>query len=253
MIDFHIVIPARYESSRLPGKALMDIQGKPMLQHVYERALHSGAKSVLIATDDQRIEEAANAFTDQVMMTSAAHPTGTDRLAEVLTRGDYNDHDIVVNVQGDEPMIPPGNINQVAMDLAAHPEAQVSTLYQPIDTLEKVFDPNVVKIVMDKAGYALYFSRAPIPWHRGVFGKSGQETVSLATDYCWHIGLYAYRVDFVKDYVTKSAAPMEKVESLEQLRVLWHGGKIHVTQAQEKCPQDVNTLEDLEALRQKLR
>lgn len=238
-MDFRIVIPARYQSSRLPGKVLLDIAGKSMLQHVYEKACQSGAKSIVIATDDERIKKTAENFGATVCMTQATHPSGTDRIAEAVNLLNYDDDDIVVNVQADEPLLPVSLIQQVANNLAIHTEAGIATLCERMHDEEKIQNPNTVKVVMDAKGFALYFSRSIIPW-----------SPSFSGEYYRHIGLYAYRVDFIQRYVNWPHCPLEKVESLEQLRALWHGEKIHVGMAQEPSKQDVNTEDDLQKVRE---
>lgn len=243
-MGFSVVIPARYASSRFPGKPLADLGGKPMLQHVYERACESEAERVIIATDDERIARVATGFGAEVCMTSSDHPSGTDRLQEVVhTLGFYAD-DIVVNVQGDEPLIPPRIINQVAHNLMAMPTAGIATLSEPIETVESLLNPNVVKVVTDHQGMALYFSRAPIPWPRDAFMK-GQESMPDGFSWQRHIGLYAYRVKMLNDFVGWAPAPLEHTECLEQLRALWHGVGIHVDAADEAPPAGVDTPEDL--------
>lgn len=243
-MSFSVVIPARYASSRFPGKPLADLAGKPMLQHVYERACESEAVRVVIATDDERIAAVARGFGAEVCMTSSDHPSGTDRLQEVVhTLGFYAD-DIVVNVQGDEPLIPPRIINQVAHNLMALPAAGIATLSEPIETVESLLNPNVVKVVTDHQGMALYFSRAPIPWPRDAF-MQGQGEMPEGFSWQRHIGLYAYRVKMLNDFVAWPPASLEQTECLEQLRALWHGVGIHVDAADEAPPAGVDTPEDL--------
>jgi 3-deoxy-manno-octulosonate cytidylyltransferase (CMP-KDO synthetase) len=237
--SFKVVIPARYASTRLPGKPLLELAGRPMLQYVYERSLQSGASVVIIATDDQRIAEAAHNFDATVCMTSAEHTSGTERLAEVVESQRWGDDDIVVNVQGDEPLIPAVLIQQVANGLANNAAAPVATLAYPIQSAGEATDPNVVKVVLDKQGYALYFSRASIPCHRDG-AKVDNSGVGLR-----HIGLYAYRAGFLKHYRQLQPSPLESIEKLEQLRVLWHGMKIHVGIASEMPGHGVDTREDL--------
>ena len=249
-MSYVVVIPARYSSTRLPGKPLLDIVGKPMIQHVYERACESKATRVLIATDDPRIEKAAQGFNAEVVMTAANHPSGTDRLEEVARKLDFHPDDIVVNVQGDEPLIPPGLIDQVAENLSAQAEAGIATLCERIDDIDSVFNPNVVKVVFDGAGMAKYFSRAPIPWARDAFADAhGRTQLPAQTAYYRHIGLYGYRVSLLQDFVRWSPAPLEISEALEQLRALWHGVGIHVAVAQELPVAGVDTPADLERLR----
>ena len=243
-MSFRVVIPARYASTRLPGKPLLELAGRPMIQHVYESAIGAGADSVVIATDDDRIREVAESFGADVCMTSPHHPSGTDRLAEVVKKLSYDDNDIVVNVQGDEPLMPVALIEQVAELLAKKEKADVATLCNPIMDGKDIFNPNVVKLVTDKEGFALYFSRAPIPWHRDAFAKE-KDIVLDDGVYFRHIGLYAYRVSFLKNYATLTPSPLETIESLEQLRVLWHGKKIAVAEALEEPGHGVDTHDDL--------
>ncbi|WP_432473298.1 3-deoxy-manno-octulosonate cytidylyltransferase [Amphritea sp. HPY] len=247
---FSVVIPARFSSSRFPGKPLADIAGKPMVQHVYERALQSEAERVIIATDDQRIADAAVSFGAEVCMTSSEHPSGTDRLQEVVHSLGFYADDIVVNVQGDEPLVPPRVINQVAHNLAAVPEASIATLSEPIEDLVSVMNPNVVKVIADANGKALYFSRAPIPWPRDAFAdQAGRSQFPSDVNYQRHIGIYAYRVKLLNDFVRWAPAPIEETECLEQLRAMWNGASIHVDVADELPPAGVDTPEDLERIR----
>ncbi|WP_439509408.1 3-deoxy-manno-octulosonate cytidylyltransferase [Marinimicrobium koreense] len=250
-MSFYVVIPARYASSRLPAKPLKDIAGKPMIQHVYERACESAATQVIIATDDERIEHAARAFGATVCMTSPDHQSGTDRLQEVVSQLGLPDDAIVVNVQGDEPLIPPAVINQVAQNLAGDSSASVATLCEPIESVEDFCNPNIVKVVMDAHGRALYFSRAPIPYPRDAFAGEGR---ALPEDFVArrHIGIYAYRVGLLHRFVTWDQAPLERFESLEQLRVLWQGESIHVAEACRPVPGGVDTELDLDRVRRLL-
>ncbi|EEX42119.1 3-deoxy-manno-octulosonate cytidylyltransferase [Vibrio sp. Vb2880] len=243
-MSFTVVIPARYQSTRLPGKPLADIAGKPMVQWVYEQAMQAGADRVIVATDDARVEQAVNAFGGTVCMTSPDHQSGTERLAEVVKRMGIEDDHIIVNVQGDEPLIPPSIIRQVADNLAAS-QAPMATLAVEISDAEEVFNPNAVKVVTDKDGYALYFSRASIPWDRDNFANDKTIVQPLMR----HIGIYAYRAGFINTYIHWQPSQLEKIESLEQLRVLWYGEKIHVAVALEAPPAGVDTPEDLEAVR----
>ena len=236
---FKVVIPARYASTRLPGKPLLQLAGRPMLQHVHERSLQSGAAVVIIATDDQRIADAAHNFDATVCMTSPEHTSGTERLAEVVVRQGWDDDDIIVNVQGDEPLIPSALVQQVAAGLANNAAAPMATLAYPIQSTAEMADPNIVKVVLDKQGYALYFSRAAIPFHRDRLAMDN-DTRALR-----HIGLYAYRAGFLKRYMQMEPSPLESIEKLEQLRVLWHGMKIHVGVASEMPGHGVDTREDL--------
>lgn len=245
---FNIVIPARYASSRLPGKPLLDIAGKPMIQHVYERAVESDADSVIIATDDQRIADVASQFGANVCMTSTAHRSGTDRLAEVAKLRGFADEEIVINVQGDEPCLPALLINQVAADLAEYPQADMASLFSRIQEQKQVFDPNVVKVVMDAQGYALYFSRAPIPWMRDHFNQDKPLPTELP--HYRHIGLYGYRAAFLKYYADMTPCSIETEESLEQLRALFHGKKIHMSEALISAGHGIDTETDLIEVRQ---
>ncbi|SDW00497.1 3-deoxy-manno-octulosonate cytidylyltransferase (CMP-KDO synthetase) [Pseudomonas syringae] len=248
---FTVVIPARYGSSRFPGKPLKLIAGKPMVQLVWEQARKSSAERVVIATDDARIVEACQAFGAEVLLTRDDHNSGTDRLAEVATQLGLAADAIVVNVQGDEPMIPPAVIDQVASNLAAHPEAGISTLAEPIDDVTALFNPNVVKVSTDINGLALTFSRAPLPWARDALARSKDE-LPAGVPYRRHIGIYAYRAGFLHDFVSWGPCWLENTESLEQLRALWNGVRIHVADALEAPPGGVDTPEDLERVRRLL-
>lgn len=244
---FKVIIPARYASSRLPGKPLCEIGGKPLIQHVWERAQESGAEAVIIATDDERVKSAAERFGAQVCMTSCEHRSGTERIAEVLERLGEKDDAIVVNLQGDEPQLPGELIGQVALLLQMSEGAAAATLYQPIPEPAELFDPNVVKIVVDGRGFALYFSRAPIPWDRDAFA-SRKETDPLppGVTYYRHIGLYAYRAEVLRQFAKLGPCPLETVERLEQLRFLHHGHRIRVAQAARPPGVGVDTPQDLE-------
>ncbi|RUO25951.1 3-deoxy-manno-octulosonate cytidylyltransferase [Aliidiomarina minuta] len=250
-MSFTVVIPARYESTRLPGKPLADIAGKPMVQHVYERAQASGAAEVVVATDDQRVFDIVSGFGGQVMMTSKEHRSGTERLAEVIQLMALADDEVVVNVQGDEPQIPPQIIRQVAENLASQRQAPMATLAVPLQSVEEAFNPHAVKVVLDGSGYALYFSRAPVPWDREHFTDK-DSLQELSAGYLRHIGIYAYRAEFIHRYADWNASPLEQLESLEQLRVLWHGERIHVAQAIADPPAGIDTVEDLERVRQSM-
>jgi 3-deoxy-manno-octulosonate cytidylyltransferase (CMP-KDO synthetase) len=244
-MSFTVVIPARYQSTRLPGKPLADIGGKPMIQWVYEQSLLAGAERVIIATDDARVEQAVKAFGGTVCMTSPDHQSGTERLAEVVALMGIEDDHIIVNVQGDEPLIPPAIVRQVADNLAAS-NAPMATLAVEIDQESEVFNPNAVKVVTDKDGYALYFSRATIPWDRDNFASQDK---TILQPLMRHIGIYAYRAGFINTYINWQPSQLEKIECLEQLRVLWYGEKIHVAVALEAPPAGVDTPEDLELVR----
>lgn len=239
---YRIVIPARFGSSRLPGKPLIELAGKPLLAWVHEVALRTRAGEVVIATDHERIAEVARGFGATVLMTDPSHASGTDRIAEVARRLRWPGDAIVVNLQGDEPAMPPGLVDQVATLLASHPGAQLATLASPVAELAEYLDPNVVKVVTDAANRALYFSRAPIPWHRDsvVSGVPGNYQGAMR-----HIGLYAYRVEALLRLASLPVAPLEEVEKLEQLRALHHGMEIRVAEAECRPGPDVNTTEDL--------
>jgi len=241
---YRVVIPARYASTRLPGKPLRELVGKPMLQHVYEAAQQCNAQQVVIATDDERIESAARDFGAEVCMTADTHASGTDRLAEVVAKLGWPDGDIVVNVQGDEPLMPPALIDQVADDLAASPDAAISTVATPMVAAGEFFDRNVVKVVTDRAGFALYFSRASIPWDRDLL-NSGVQALPIGIVPLRHIGIYAYRVGYLGRYTEMRSCPLEQAEQLEQLRALWYGERIHVAEACQRPGPGVDTEEDL--------
>ena len=247
-MSFSVVIPARYASTRLPGKPLMDIAGKTMVQRVWEQASLSAASAVVVATDDTRIARVAEDFGAQVCMTAAEHPSGTDRLQQVAQELGWDDQHIVVNVQGDEPLIPPALINQVAGNLAENLAAAIATLSEDIDSLEEILNPNVVKVVTDVHGMALYFSRATIPWPRDAF-MDKRAAMPANGQWARHIGIYAYRTGFLHQYVGWEPAPLELLESLEQLRALYNGVRIHVASAAETVPGGVDTAEDLDAVR----
>ena len=242
---FRVVIPARYASTRLPGKVLLPLAGKPLLQWVYERACTAGAREVLIATDDERIVSAAQAFGAAAVLTARAHASGTDRIAEVARMRRWAAGDIVVNVQGDEPLMPAALIAQVASLLSAPSPADIGTLATPIASLDELMDPNAVKVVTDARGMALYFSRAPIPWNRdgAPAGLASQKDYAGARR---HRGIYAYRVAALLRLAQLPPGALEQREKLEQLRALEHGLSIHVSDAVEDPGPDVNTLADLE-------
>ncbi len=243
--DFLVVIPARLGSTRLPRKPLADIGGKPMVIRVAERAKQSLAHSVVVATDSPEIAAVCREHRIECLLTSADHPTGTDRLAEVAQLLKLPAHALVVNVQGDEPLIPPELINQVAQTLAANSQCAISTVAVEISDPAEIDNPNVVKVVLNQAGEALYFSRAPIPFVRD--GQSTSKTAHLR-----HLGIYAYRADFLQAYTKLEPAPPEQAEALEQLRALWNGYRIAVHIASEAPPAGVDTPEDLERVRKLL-
>jgi 3-deoxy-manno-octulosonate cytidylyltransferase (CMP-KDO synthetase) len=238
-----VVIPARYDSTRLPGKPLLAIAGNPMIQHVVERARESGAGEVLVATDDTRIRDACAALGVDVQMTASEHRSGSDRVAEVISRRGWGAETVVVNLQGDEPLMPAALIDQVAGNLATRQGVGMATLAYPIADWDTLFDPHAVKVVTDRAGFALYFSRAPLPWHRDEF-MAKRPALPGSVMFLRHIGLYAYRAGFLADYVRWEPAPLELAESLEQLRVLWHGERIHVGLAAEAPGPGVDTAKD---------
>ncbi len=245
---FHVVIPARFGSTRLPGKALADIQGHPMTYWVWRRAVASGASSVIIATDDQRIASVMREYGAEVAMTRADHPSGTDRLAEVAVQQGWSDDTVIVNLQGDEPLMPPENLVQVARALQQAPEAGVVTLCEPINDWQTFENPSVVKVVTNVEGYATYFSRAMIPWPRTAV-REGAEAVFDLEGIARHVGLYAYRVGFLHRFVSWAPAPTELLESLEQLRTLYYAAQIKVIYAQQPVPAGVDTEADLNAVR----
>ncbi|WP_455011593.1 3-deoxy-manno-octulosonate cytidylyltransferase [Haemophilus parahaemolyticus] len=247
-MSFTVIIPARYASSRLPRKPLADIAGKPMIQHVWEKAQQAGANRVIIATDHEEIEQVAKTFSAEVCMTSTEHNSGTERLAEVIEKMAIADDEIIVNVQGDEPLIPPAIIQQVAQNLSEN-QVNMATLAVKLETKEELFNPNCVKVVTDQKGIALYFSRAAIPFARDHFADCNDAFVA-SQPYLRHIGIYAYRAKFVNQYIRWQPTVLEKLESLEQLRALWYGEKIHVELAKEAPQVGVDTLEDLERVRQ---
>ncbi|NOQ65267.1 MAG: 3-deoxy-manno-octulosonate cytidylyltransferase [Methyloprofundus sp.] len=237
---FKVVIPARYASSRLPGKPLLKIAGKPMVHHVCDRAREAGAAQIVVATDDVRIQQSVQSYGFEALMTSPLHNSGTERLAEVAKTLQWDDQDIIVNLQGDEPLIPADYIRLVAESLAAQGVAGIATLAAKISDLEEIFSPHAVKVVLDKRDYALYFSRAAIPWDRDGFpGAAGDET------YLRHIGIYAYRVSFLQDYVRWRPSELESIEMLEQLRILWEGEKILVAKVATAPEAGIDTEEDL--------
>jgi len=247
-VSFTVLIPARYASTRLPGKPLMDIAGKPLVVRVAERAQASGADRTVIATDDERIRAAAEQHGFDAILTRPNHATGTDRLAEAAVALELDDKAIVVNVQGDEPLLEPTLIREVADELRSHGDASIATACHPIDDLQDAFNPNVVKVVLDHAGYALYFSRATIPWARDAFAAK-RDKLPLGLPLYRHYGLYAYRVGFLRHYPSLTSAQIERFEALEQLRALWHGHWIVVRITTGTPAPGVDTQEDLERVR----
>ncbi|MDD5275278.1 MAG: 3-deoxy-manno-octulosonate cytidylyltransferase [Methylovulum sp.] len=244
-VGFKVVIPARYGSSRLPGKPLLDIAGKPMIAHVCARAQEADAEEVVVATDDGRIFQAVHDFGFKAVMTRSDHQSGTERIAEVARHYGWEGNDIIVNLQGDEPLIPPAYIRDVATALARQQYAGIATLAAKIIDTDEIFNPNAVKVVLNKEGYALYFSRAPIPWERGAFALAEGGLPTSAMPYLRHIGMYAYTVDFLTRYCQWDASVLETVEALEQLRILWQGEAILVEIVAKTPPAGVDTAEDL--------
>jgi 3-deoxy-manno-octulosonate cytidylyltransferase (CMP-KDO synthetase) len=240
-----LVIPSRYASTRLPGKPLRLIAGKPMIQHVFERAQEAreevGFEEIIIATDDERIQKSCEEFGAKVCMTSSKHETGSDRLAEVVKLNGWSDDTIVVNLQGDEPLTPIGNLKQVATNLANNPDASIATLATPLGGDDEYSDINVVKVVNDKNGMALYFSRASIPFQRDEGGAVNNFAYR-------HIGIYAYRAGYLKSFAKMEPCQIEQLEKLEQLRAMWHGARIHVAAAKEVPGHGVDTEADLIAV-----
>lgn len=238
---FLIIIPARMHSTRLPGKALKLIAGKPMIEHVYTRALNSGAEQVIVATDDEQIARVVNDPRVKVCITSSSHQSGTERIAEVVEQLQLSDETIVVNVQGDEPLIPVENIQQTAQLLLADSSAAMSTLCVKIHSNDEWLNPNVVKVVRGGNNQAVYFSRSPVPWKPQALIEAKEDQKGWR-----HIGIYGYRASFIKQYVSWSSCDIEQQESLEQLRALWYGAKILVEEAKVTPPGGIDTLEDLE-------
>ncbi|MEY4683652.1 MAG: hypothetical protein RLZ25_111 [Pseudomonadota bacterium] len=243
MTPFKIVIPARLGSSRLPGKPLLDIAGKPMIVHVCERALEAGGE-VFVATDDTRIMAAVAGLEVKALMTRVDHASGTDRITEVAEIEGWPDETLVVNLQGDEPLMQPALVRELAETLAEDREASVATLAAPIEEAHEVFDPNAVKVVTNRYGHALYFSRAPIPWHRDRF-RNIKDALPPEGPWLRHIGIYAYRAGFLRRYVRWAPSELEQIEALEQLRILWHGEKIKVMTVAQPPHAGVDTPEDL--------
>jgi len=244
---YHIVIPARFASERLPGKMLLDLAGQTMLQHVWQRAMESSAESVVIATDDERIVSAAESFGAQVVMTRADHQSGSDRIAECAAQLDWSDNHLVVNLQGDEPLMPPVCLDQLAALLDERMDCEVASLYWPISEVDEVQNPNVVKVVVDSDNTALYFSRSPVPYPRGF--ADIEEAMATGIQWKRHLGLYAYRLNALRAYTSAEPTPLERAERLEQLRIMEQGGRIAMAQACEFIPAGIDTAEDLERVR----
>jgi 3-deoxy-manno-octulosonate cytidylyltransferase (CMP-KDO synthetase) len=245
---FKVIVPARHASTRLPGKPLLDIAGQPMIRHVWDRAMESAADEVVIATDDERIAAACAAFGATIVMTDARHPSGTDRCAEVALARGWLDEEIIVNVQGDEPLLPAVLIDQVADLLLLNPSAGIATLGTPVTGLDEYLDPNVVKLVARADGTAMYFSRAPIPWHRDS-APGGLATQSRWHGALRHLGLYAYRAHALHALAGAPACILEEQERLEQLRALWIGLAIQTDVAKSLPGPGVDTADDLENVR----
>lgn len=248
---FKVVIPARFASSRLPGKPLLLLAGKPMIAHVCARALAADADEVVVATDDARIFDAVTALNIKAVMTRSDHQSGTERIAEVAALLGWQDDQIIVNLQGDEPLIPPAYIRELAGALNAQQQAGIATLAAMIHDPEELFNPNAVKVVLNHLGYALYFSRASIPWDRALFANTQPQLSSIMPHYR-HIGLYAYRVAFLKRYCQWQTSPLEQIECLEQLRILWQGESILVKVVANTPPAGVDTEADLKRVEQLL-
>lgn len=243
-MSFRIVIPARFASTRLPGKPLRDICGKPMIVRVIEQAKKSNAEEVIVATDSQEIADALSGIDVRICMTHEHHQSGTERLSEVIDQLGYDDDQILINLQGDEPMMPPVCLNQVAKALEDDNKVKMATLCTPLTDIEELFDPHAVKVVRDINDFALYFTRAAVPWSRDCFNETPR-TMPTTQEYQRHIGLYGYRAGFIKQYLKWQSSDIEKTESLEQLRVLYYGEKIKVITAEIPPGPGVDTIEDL--------
>ncbi|GAA3978404.1 3-deoxy-manno-octulosonate cytidylyltransferase [Allohahella marinimesophila] len=248
MPGFIVIIPARFASTRLPGKPLIDLAGKSMIQRVYEQATASSATTVYVATDSVQVAEAVSAFGGNVLMTSAEHGSGSERLAECVDLLELAPEDCVVNVQGDEPMLPPGLIDDVAAVLLHDERTQMSTLATPISTQAEFENPNAVKVVLDGEGRALYFSRAPIPFRRDGAAPADGAAYGLR-----HLGIYGYRASFLREYVNWTRTEIEDVEALEQLRALWHGARIRVDVTHQTLGPGIDTQADVDHVLQLLK
>lgn len=245
--SYHIVIPARFSSERLPGKMLLELAGKPLLQHVWERAGQANANSVVVATDDNRIFTAAKSFGAHVVMTRTDHQSGSDRIAECAEQLGWHDDQLVVNLQGDEPLMPANCLDQVAGLLSSTPDCEVASLFWPIEDAEEVDNPNAVKVVMGIDGRALYFSRCPIPFPRGYSNIAG--AMREGCHWYRHLGVYAYRLSALREFTASEPTPLETTERLEQLRIMECGGRIVMAQACEYIPAGIDTWADLERVR----
>jgi 3-deoxy-manno-octulosonate cytidylyltransferase (CMP-KDO synthetase) len=244
---FHVIIPARYASHRLPGKALLDIGGKPMIQHVVERCKQSAARSVVVATDDNRIVEVVKGFGADVILTSTDHPSGSDRIAEASRILSLEDREIIVNVQGDEPDMPAALIDQVALVLANDGAASMATACTLLEDHSQLTDPSVVKVVIDRSGYAMYFSRATIPWVRS---ENSSKLAQTALQHGRrHLGIYAYRAGYIQEFAARESCELENLEKLEQLRGLWYGDRILCVDAVQTPGPGIDTEQDLERAR----
>jgi 3-deoxy-manno-octulosonate cytidylyltransferase (CMP-KDO synthetase) len=250
---FWVVIPARFDSKRLPGKILMDLQGQTVLERVCRQAAQSHAERIIVATDEPRVVTAAERLGVECILTSGKPTNGSERIAEVVRRTDPDDQQVIVNLQGDEPFVPPALIDQIALDLLAHEQADVASLYEPINSVEDLFDPNLIKVVLDDQGYALYFSRAPIPWDRDHFMQD-KTSIPGSVPFMKRVGMYAYRAGFLKAYADwPQDQRLEAVEVLEQQRMLVHGARVHLSEARFRSPcNGINTQEDLEQARRYL-
>lgn len=247
-MSFKVVIPARLGSTRLPRKVLLDVAGKPLVRHVWEAARASGAEQVVIATDDPTVAHVASEFGAEVQLTAATHQSGTDRVHEVARCQNWSRECVVVNLQGDEPLMPPALVREAARLLADDPAADIATLCHPLHSAEEWLNPNVVKLVMDRRGYALYFSRAPLPWKRDPVSQT-EPAAHFPPDLAYrHIGLYAYRVGSLAQFSELPPSELEQCEALEQLRALTHGFRIRVGVTQNPPPRGVDTAEDLAAV-----
>ena len=246
-MEFTVVIPARYDSKRFPGKVLANLKGKPLIQHVYENACSSDAARVIVATDDDRVKDVANGFGAEVCMTSSEHESGTERLGEVAMAMDFEEDEIVVNLQADEPYLTSDWIRAAVEDLIEHETAKVSTLSVPIRSKQELHNPNIVKVVTNKRGVPMIFSRAPIPWSRDFDGAIHAKALESGL-YQRHIGLYVYRCAFLHEYLEWAPCLLEEVERLEQLRILWYGRRIHVKLLDKVAPHGIDTPEDLKSI-----
>ena len=249
---FTVVIPARYAAQRLPGKPLADLHGRPLILHVCDRAASSGAAKVIVATDDERVSAACTAAGVEVQITGTQHASGTDRIAEVAERRGWREDEIIVNLQGDEPLMPPADIEQAAALLHGRSDAQLSTLCTPIHDLAEFLNPNVVKVVADQSGRALYFSRAPIPWNRDG-ASAGLASQHQHQGALRHIGIYGYRVGALKRLAAAPPCELEQLEKLEQLRALWLEMTIAVDVARQMPGPSVDTPEDLKRVAELMR